>query len=276
MKNVAIILTCYNRVEITLACLNSLYISDFPNRISKDIYLVDDNSPDGTGKIVKEKYQKINVIQGTGSLFWNGGMRLAWDTAARCKEYDFYLWLNDDIILEPGSIKQLFDDFEKVNEPSIITAACNSKNTNSFTYGGRNESGPVLPNGQPQICKFINGNMVLVPKVVYQTVGNLSPKYTHSLGDFDYGLRAQKAGFSCYTTSEYLASCETNPLRDWCNPNISLLNRIELFMSPRGLNFAEYFYFTFSHFGLFASITASLKAFFRVLLPSTYNYIKGI
>jgi hypothetical protein len=35
------------------------------------------------------------VLGGDGSLFWNGGMRLAYADAMR-SDFDYYLWLNGD------------------------------------------------------------------------------------------------------------------------------------------------------------------------------------
>ena len=53
--NIAILITSFNRVNTTVTSLKSLYNSI--NQCSThnfDIYLVDDASPDNTGKIVKE------------------------------------------------------------------------------------------------------------------------------------------------------------------------------------------------------------------------------
>ena len=57
----------------------------------------------------------------------------------------------------------------------------------------------------------IKGNLVLIPRVIYKQIGILSNDYTHALGDNDYGLRAIKNGFSCYTTKKFLATCPPNP-----------------------------------------------------------------
>ena len=64
-----------------------------------DIYLVDDGSNDGTNESVSKLFPMVNIILGDGTLFWNKGMRLAWKTAAEKQDYEFYLWLNDDVLL---------------------------------------------------------------------------------------------------------------------------------------------------------------------------------
>ena len=102
-KNIAVLLTCFNRKEKTLVCLNSFFEADMPKGYEFDIYLVDDGSTDGTSEAVKENYPNIEIIKGNGNLYWAGGMRLAWTTALERKDYDAFLLLNDDVIL--------FDDF---------------------------------------------------------------------------------------------------------------------------------------------------------------------
>jgi GT2 family glycosyltransferase len=99
MVNVAVLLTCYNRVKTTLECLSCFYRSNKPPNTHFDIFLLDDNSPDRTGEIIKKTYPEIHVFYGTGNLYWNGGMRFIWKIAAKSGVYDFYLLFNDDIIL---------------------------------------------------------------------------------------------------------------------------------------------------------------------------------
>ena len=40
-------------------------------------------------------------------------MHLAWETAAKLNDYDFYLWLNDDVTLHKGAISELLNDSSK-------------------------------------------------------------------------------------------------------------------------------------------------------------------
>ncbi len=47
------------------------------------VYLVDDGSSDGTGDAVRQAYPSVSVIRGDGTLFWNRGMRKAWEDALK-------------------------------------------------------------------------------------------------------------------------------------------------------------------------------------------------
>lgn len=89
---IAVLLTCFNRVLKTINCLEALYAQQGLNiRFVVEIFLVDDGSTDGTSEAVSNKFPEVIIIKGNGSLFWNKGMHLAWETASMRQKYDFYL-----------------------------------------------------------------------------------------------------------------------------------------------------------------------------------------
>jgi GT2 family glycosyltransferase len=276
MKLIAVLLTCHNRHEKTLICLKSLFESKLSKDFKLDVFLVDDESTDGTSEVVKQQFPKVNIIHGDGSLFWTGGMRLAWKTATETGDYDFYLWLNDDVILDNNALIELLEcSLEaklKDHFPAIITGSChNSTDSEEFSYGGRTKQGPVVPNGKIQLCRYINGNVVLIPSEIFKKIGNLSPDYTHAMGDFDYGLRAIKAGFKCYVSKSYIATCQLNErMPDWYNPSIKLKKRWQSLYSPSGLNFKEYLLFRKKFWG-FKWVIFAAKAYLKTLFPKLYG-----
>lgn len=273
-KTIAVLLTCHNRRKKTLTCLKALFEADLPEAFCLNVFLVDDGSTDGTGNKVNELFPKVTIIQGTGTLFWNGGMRLAWQTAATKKNYDFYLWLNDDTILENTAIIELISSYNegtKLNKkPPIICGACTEdKGKTKFSYGGRTENNSVIPDGTLQNCKYINGNVVLIPRKIYNAIGNLSEDYTHAMGDFDYGLMALNAGFLIYTTRQYIATCPINNLPTWMKSSVPLTKRWRLVHSPHGLNLKEYNKFRKKFWGN-RWILFALKVYLKVLFPDIY------
>jgi len=278
-KHIAVIITCHNRCERTIACLKSLYNCRLPEMNQIDVFLVDDGSSDGTKELVNKKFPQVKVIIGSGNLFWNQGMRLAWETAAQTYDYDFYLWLNDDTNLFDNALTEFLKMNQEIinkdgSRPAIICGACKtSDESNNFSYGGRIESGPVFPNGHFQQCKYINGNAVLVPKEIFHVLGNLSPDYTHCMGDYDYGLRAFQKNYKCYTTKNYVATCPSNEgTAAWCNPKIPFKDRWKLFHSPKGLNINEYIIFRRKFWGWKWIIYAS-KAYMKTIFPGIYYKI---
>lgn len=227
------------------------------------------------------KYPNVNVIKGSGNLFWNKGMRLAWETALNCRnDYDFYLWLNDDSFIYKDAILHLFDcfdDYKKIKEKdSLIVGACKEKGlSNIFSYGLRMNERIIVPNGKTQVGNIMNGNLVLVPKIIFKKIGILSNKYTHAMGDHDYGLRAIEEGFELVSTKKFVAVCESNKnLPPWCDPKISVTERWKSLNSPLGLNLKEYKFFRkrFWRKSYFIDIS---KIYFRFLFPTLYIKIKN-
>ncbi|SHF98722.1 Glycosyltransferase, GT2 family [Arenibacter palladensis] len=278
-RTIAVLLTCHNRVQKTLECLEALFKSRLPQKLELNVFLVDDGSTDGTCNAVTKKFPVVNIIHGTGSLYWNQGMRLAWRTAASTSNYDFYLWLNDDTILDKNALSELLMTYEEAvaidNKAVVVTGACRAIiNSTQFSYGGRlNNDEPVIPNGKLQECVFINGNAVLVPNIIFKEIGNLSNDYTHGIGDNDYGLQAINRGFSCYTTKAFIATCppHVGP-PGWCNPDNNINRRWQIFHSPLGLNIKEYKLFRKKFWGK-KWIMFVAKAYVRMLFPKLYHKI---
>ncbi|MCA0932647.1 glycosyltransferase family 2 protein [Lutimonas saemankumensis] len=278
MVNVAVLMTCHNRRDKTITCLKEFFNTRKPKDHLFEIFLVDDGSTDGTKSAIETSFPKVRIIQGDGTLYWNQGMRLAWKTAIEKGNFDFFIWLNDDVILDKIALIELFESYHEIlgknAKESIIVGACRiSDSEDIFSYGGRSENGKVIPNGEIQQCKYINGNIVLIPHAVYSCLGNLSDSYTHAMGDFDYGLRAVNAGFKNYTTRCYIGSCEINNVQDCFNPAVSFRKRLKHFHSPNGLNIREYVVFRRKFWGN-RWILDFFKAYIKVLFPQLYGRIK--
>lgn len=232
---IAILMTCFNRVETTLCCLKHLFACERPEGVVFDVYLVDDGSPDRTGDIVKKNYSPVKVIEGTGNLFWCGGMRLAWDTAAKTKDYDGYLWLNDDTFLNKDALRCVLESASLHENISIIVGALCDPVTKQVTYGfsgnpTRNPDGTLSPIRREE---SINGNVVYVSRCVWKKIGGLRTCFVHAMGDTDYGFRARKAGIEIFLTPHYVGDCKTNCGPSWFDQH-SFIQRWHLLHSSKG------------------------------------------
>jgi GT2 family glycosyltransferase len=262
MKNIAVLLTVHNRKEETLLCLGHLFAQKLTVNYQMDVYMTDDGCTDGTSEAVKTKFPKVNIVQGNGNLYWNRGMILAWETAAKIKNYDFYLWLNDDTIIYPNAINQSLKASEIYQNKSIICGSTESNNICTYSAYKKIKGHKFIklePNGILQPCEVFNGNFVLIPDHVYKKVGTLDPIFCHNVGDFDYGLRANKKSINAFLLEEFIGICEHgNNYRKYENPNLSLIKRLKILYSPLGNNPIKYSIYQFRHFG----ITESIKHFF--------------
>jgi len=273
-KIIAVLITCHNRKAKTLACLDALYKCKMPESYATEVFLVDDGSTDGTGDAVRTNYPKVNVIQGNGNLYWNRGMHLAWETASTAKEYDYYLWLNDDTILFENALTEIFIAANtKINQSIVVAATC-SNNDNSLTYSGFSKNGDlVTPSDSIKEINTFNGNCVLIPKIVFNKVGLIDPLFHHAIGDLDYGLRATKKGIKSYLAPHFLAFCEGHDKEpNWCQKEIPLLKRIKSLYSPLG-NSQPYYFFRFElrHYGLAIALKHLFSIHLRLIYPQLWT-----
>ena len=158
----------------------------------------------------------------------------------------------------------------------MVGSTCAEGNKELISYGGRSKkTGLLKPTDELQLCDYFNGNVVLIPRFVFQKVGVNDPLFHHALGDFDYGLRAHKLGINSYIAPNYLGYCDTHEnIATWCNPQKKILLRWKAFKSPIGQNPKEYFKFEYRHNGFILACYKYLSNYFRLLLPSIYNRIK--
>lgn len=269
MKSVAVLLTVFNRKEKTLECLKRLYSLLPLDGYQVDVYLTDDGCTDGTPEAVAEQFPQVNVIHAKGDLFWNRGMWTAWDTAAKAKDYDFYLWLNDDTFVYGNMLKVLTDAAVETNEKAIIVGATESTDHSGITYGGRLKNGGIpKPDGSLMEVDYFNGNIVLIPKSAYKVLGNLDHYFTHSKGDFDYGMRAKKAGVAMYQAGEVLGECDAHTTFDkWCNPDVPFAQRWKMLNRPNGMPPKETFHLEKRHKGIVMACVHFVSIHLRCLFP---------
>jgi GT2 family glycosyltransferase len=267
MKMIAVLITCYNRQSKTLACLESLYKQEVQSNANIQVYLVDDGSTDGTREAVQSIYPETKILIGDGNLFWNGGMRLAFAEALKTK-YDYYLWLNDDTLLEPSAICSLLATHQTLTEQghpdSIIAGSTKDAVTGQPTYGGAmrikrwhsSKFAFVEPSEIPEERDTVFGNCVLIPHSVAEKVGNLDPVFTHSHGDVDYGLRARQLGCSVWSAPGYVGTCSKNSVRgSWADTNLPLHERLRKAFQPKAFPIRAWTIFVRRHLGPFWIIT---------------------
>ncbi len=275
-KTVAVLMTVHNRKEKTLGCLSLLF--DQINSLSRDgkcrfsVYMTDDGSTDGTSDAVSENFPEVRIIHGDGNLYWNRGMCAAWDEAAKTAP-DFYLWLNDDTMIMPGAIAVLLENSTYLGHRAIIAGTAQDKE-GKLSYGGRTRFGRIVtPDPMiPEACDIFNGNLVLVPDYVYRRLGTLDRVYSHSFGDFDYGVRAAKKGLTAVVAPGILAECGRNgQVPKWRRPEVPLKARYAAIMSPKGRPFKEQFIYDFRAFGPFQAILHFLSLNLKVLFPVSYK-----
>lgn len=265
-KRVAVVMTCYNRRDLTLRCLQSVQAQE-GGWWELDLFLTDDGSVDGTGEAVRELWPGAKVLRGDGSLFWNGGMRRAWAEAVR-SDPDYFWLVNDDTIMSPGCLAELMTLVGGPESRRIAIGAVEDPETGHLVYGGWRRRGRerVVPLGEPERCETMNANCTLVPRRVRRELGIFHRAYTHAMGDFDYGLRAYRAGIELWQTGNVVAQCAGNTLAGtWRDRSLSRAERWRRILSPKGLPPPEWLIYTWRNEGWLWPIRF-VSPYMRILL----------
>jgi len=102
----SIIVVSFNTKGLLLDCLASVFKT--VKGISFEIWVVDNNSTDGTVEATREKYPTVKIIKNTENV----GFAAANNQAFRLMNGDYALLLNTDAVLTDGAVKGLFDFME--------------------------------------------------------------------------------------------------------------------------------------------------------------------
>lgn len=263
MLKTAVLLTCYNRKEKTLNCLRSLYTAIDLNNfdIKFEVYLVDDNSSDGTSEEISIKFPKIYIIKGSGNLYWAGGMRLAWETALKKDhDYDFFLLLNDDVILTNNFIYDLLNTHEyckaKFKKSGIYVCSTMDSKNSKISYGGtliikrgiNIKSVRIHPSNVPIPCSVANANILMVAREVVKVIGILDPNYLHDFADYDYTLLASSQGFPVLVSPGFGGYCVNDHGKRWLSSDVSFKERLNYLYSIKGISYRDHSYYLKKNF----------------------------
>ena len=275
MYDVTVILTCHNRCGKTVSCIRSLAQKNKAARLR--FIVVDDNSTDKTLEALKELSDKgicIELIRGSGELYYSGGMRLGMEKAKKEAGFDHCLMVNDDVSFFDGCVDRMLEFHESFvkNGKETVIIGCTCSEGGELTYGGVKYTGrgvkyrQVGP-GEDIDCDTFNANCVLIPKDVFENADIIDPVYVHSLGDFDYGLSLSRKGIHLRTFSGFAGSCEKNPDKNtWTDRSLGRRQRLKAKESIKGAPFKQWFYFLKKNFGYTEAFLHAFTPYIRIAL----------
>lgn len=273
MPSIAVLITVHNRRQITLTGLACLIAQELPPGYSMEVILVDDGSTDGTSEAIRQQFPQVRLLEGSGQLYWGGGMRMAF-AAALQQGFDYYLWLNDDAFLYPGALQRLLACSDQLGSTSIVAGATWDPQAQQLLSSGcvaARKRGfrifrPQQPGETPIKVLTMAGNCVLIPDRVARSVGNIDPAFPHGMGDLDYGLRVTKRGFSVWLCPGFVADCRLNGLWGQYDPSAPLLTRLRQRASLKGYPPVPTLIYCLRHHRFFW-FPYWIKPYLRVLFP---------
>jgi GT2 family glycosyltransferase len=224
LPRVAVLVTCFNRVQVTLPNIGALMAALDKSNVSYDVHLLDDASPDGTGAKVHASYPQVNVQLSEGNLFWNRGMHRIYLEARRHGPYDGYLLFNDDVAVDAEAVVRFVDRWVALNDeqPTTLvgaTLATDGSKTTYSAYRVLSRHRPlnlthIEPGAGARQADTFNANFVLVPGPTLDEFGGTDPHYWHGYGDIDLGLSILRKGQRLLLSEGWIGRCDVLlPLR---------------------------------------------------------------
>ena len=210
--DISIIVVTHNTKDLTLDCLASIFqmIKELPF----EVWVVDNNSTDGTADAIREGYPAINLIENSENV----GFAAANNQAFRRMNGRYALLLNTDTVLRDGAVKELYDFMEAnlhagmacgqllnedgskqnsvANFPTLLTLLCNETllrvlMPERFPSKRREYLAPL------EVDSCI-GACLMVRKEAMDHIGLLDERYFFFMEETDWAYRMKLGGWGIY------------------------------------------------------------------------------
>lgn len=106
-----------------MQCLSRLFDQLLVEDLQIDVFLTDDSCTDGTAEAVENLFPSVHILEGSGDLFWNRGILMVWKAATETRNYDAYIWLNDDTYVYVDVLVSLAQAMKQTSERAILVGA---------------------------------------------------------------------------------------------------------------------------------------------------------
>jgi GT2 family glycosyltransferase len=205
----------WNAKDILRECVESLTKSEYP--LSR-IIVADNGSTDGSQQMIKTYFPEVILVENGENLGVPEGKNRGVQRALE-EDVDYIYTLDNDLIIQPQTIKELVSFLEKNSQvgcagsiiyyydrPDTIFSAghyvdwsqnlVRTRGANQKDFGQFEESDAV---------DYVGAGAMLTRKSVFNVVGLLDPGFIgYGYDDADFGLRVNKAGYKvvCYTRSK--------------------------------------------------------------------------
>ena len=223
----AVIVLNWNGGDDTIACLRSVYASDYPGEVV--VYVPDNASTDGSPERVQREFPLARVIQNGGNLGFSGGNNPGWRQAiADGAKWVFFL--NNDAAVAPDCLRRLVEACQA--DPTIGAASPR------IFYGVPPQPGDPAPaeGAEPKvwfekgICQLdrvsgvdhvaatpeelaapsyesplVTGCAMLMRKAEVERTGGFDEGFFAYFEDVDLSLRLRGMGFRCVVVPGALA-----------------------------------------------------------------------
>jgi len=266
-------------IEITLAFLNYNTpddlikaidsVEDAAAGVSVRVVVIDNGSTDDSVSRIKSLKKEIEII----ALPNNSGFAAAFNRIFSYADTPYYLLLNSDIILKPGCVKKMLDEFKTFPNAGLAGVALERENGSlQSSYGGYPNLASELINRTlwqkikrksiDKNCRLqsafhvdcVVGAVMLVSRETVDKVGGMDEKFFFFLEETDWCKRINEAGLKVI----HLPEIKVVHLQGKAANKAPVRARIE-FHKSRLLFFEK-------HYGTFSAFVLKVVTVFRLII----------
>ena len=241
---VSIITINYNGFKETCELIDSLRLyEDYPY----EIIVVDNNSPNGDGRRLKETFPELTIICSDKNLGFSGGNNLGYKYAWG----GYILYMNNDMTISGPFLKTLVKRFQSEERIGLVSPKIKYEHhPDTIQYAGYTPMHPVrISNNligvnqkdkgqydQPSPTAYAHGACMLTSREVIEKAGMMTEIYFLFYEEIDWSIQLKRAGDeiwyepgACVLHKESMTAKRGTPLR------LYFLTRSRLLFTRRNL-----------------------------------------
>lgn len=216
MFKIAIIVLHFGDKKNTLECLTYIKNSDYPNNLLS-VYVIDNGTGELSKKELKNKFYFAKLISLTYNSGFSEGVNAGIISALKDSSVKYILLLNNDLVIEPSSLKLLSNQYENENIDIAGGVINYYDRKNKIWFAGgyldkifcftrhpymNRQYNPALPIAKSD---FITGAFMFIRREVFKKIGLFDSDYFLYWEDVDFCLRARKAKFKISCLNSIIA-----------------------------------------------------------------------
>lgn len=192
--------------------MESIKKLNYPNN-KIEVICVDNGSTDNTIPYLKKHYPYVKIIENKINL----GSPKALNKAIRVSKGEYFIRLDNDIIIDPECINEMLKTFSKNNKIAAVAAklyhdeyggkvyrnlgwSYDFFTGKSFVRGkNRKDTGQFEEDIE---MDFVGGGVAMYKRSIFNKVGYFDERYFICLEDLDWDLRAHKLGYKIYCSGK--------------------------------------------------------------------------
>jgi GT2 family glycosyltransferase len=207
-KTLPIIVINWNGLSDTIECIESILNSDYQDI---KIFIVDNNSDNDEGELLKEKYKEnhlIEVVLQETNIGFGAAHNDIINNHLKSLSYEYICLINNDAIIERDCLNSALKFADKESVDILSMKMIDYSNRQIMDSAGHNiiSTGEILPIGSRSHIDEYNhtfsnigasGGACVYSKKCLDKIGVFDPFFFVGYEDAEYGLRAKLTRHNC-------------------------------------------------------------------------------